>query len=268
MDKTKPTCGSIKVTSGTKGDNGWYTSNISLGVNDGSDATSGHSSTEIDTTKIKTDTTGKKVTLTTKDKAGNTCTTSETYKLDKTKPTCGTILIKSGTAGNNGWYKSDVSLKKKNGSDATSGHKSTTLSTKKVEGETSGTTVTLTTKDKAGNTCETSTTIKIDKNPPSYSGSCYRETGTDAEGTHYFLYRADYSDSYSGIDKRTITMTVNGKATFSNLTNNFYGTTSFSDYLYGHKTSQKVGYVISGLCDLAGNCAGGGGAILSGTCTY
>ena len=100
-DKTKPNCGTITAT-GTKGkidgkETGWYISAVKLSANDGSDAMSGHHSSSVDTTSISSTTTEKKVTLTTKDVAGNKCTTSSTYKVDLDKPY---ISIDSISAGN------------------------------------------------------------------------------------------------------------------------------------------------------------------------
>ena len=168
VDKTDPACGTINV-SGTSGTNGWYRSNVTISKTNGSDNHSGHASTMIDKDKIENETTtsGEVVTLTTTDKAGNTCTTSKTIKIDKTNPTCGKISI-SGTSGTNGWYTSSVTISKTNGSDELSGHASTTIDKTSIKKNTtsSGKKVTLTTTDKAGNTCTTSKTIKIDKTAP------------------------------------------------------------------------------------------------------
>ena len=86
LDKTKPTAGTTKVISGKLGNNGWYTSDIKLGYNAGSDSGSGHSRTSISTTSITTETSGKSVRVTTTDLAGNSSTRDTIYKLDKTAP--------------------------------------------------------------------------------------------------------------------------------------------------------------------------------------
>ena len=164
VDKTKPTIGTL-VISGTKGDNGWYKSDVTFSVTNGSDSMSGHASTTSSITSITKDTTGTKVVVTTKDKAGNTSTKEYTVKVDKTAPTPGTITV-NGTKGIGEWYLSDVTLTVNNGSDATSGHASTTSTHTSITGNTSGTEVVVTTKDKAGNTATRKYTIKIDKNEP------------------------------------------------------------------------------------------------------
>ena len=101
------------------------------------------------------------------DKLGNASGWSSVnyFKVDRTNPTCGTMSL-SGTKGNNGWYRSIVTVNKTNGSDALSGHASTTITTSSI-GDTNGTKVTLTTKDNAGNVCTTtSDTIKVDTKAP------------------------------------------------------------------------------------------------------
>ena len=164
VDKTKPTVGEL-VISGTKGDNGWYKSNVTFSVKNGSDSMSGHSKTTSSITSITKDTTGTRVVVTTKDKAGNTATKTYTVMVDKTAPVAGTLTI-SGTKGVGGWYLSDVTLKVNDGSDATSGHAKTTSTHTSVTGNTSGTKVVVTTVDNAGNIATREYTIKIDKNKP------------------------------------------------------------------------------------------------------
>ena len=107
VDKTKPTVGEL-VINGTKGNNGWYTSDVTFSVKNGSDSMSGHSKTTSSITSITKDTTGTKVVVTTKDKAGNSATKTYTIKVDKTKPTItakGTSFeIEKGTNKNSSTY--------------------------------------------------------------------------------------------------------------------------------------------------------------------
>ena len=164
VDKTKPTVGELAIN-GTKGNNGWYTSDVTFSVKNGSDSTSGHATTTSSITSIIKDTKGTKVIVTTKDKAGNTSTKEYIVKVDKTAPTAGTLTI-SGTKGSGDWYLSDVTLTVNNGSDSTSGHAKTTSTHTSVSGNTSGTKVVVTTVDNAGNTSTREYNIKIDKNKP------------------------------------------------------------------------------------------------------
>ena len=86
VDKTAPTVGELVINE-TKGENDWYTSDVILSVKNGSDATSGHSVTTSNISKITSNTNGKKVIVTTKDNAGNISTKPYTIKVDKTAPT-------------------------------------------------------------------------------------------------------------------------------------------------------------------------------------
>ena len=97
LDKSVPTAGTINIT-GTEGKDGWYTSIVTIEVVDGSDGLSGHLSTTVDTTSITSSTTssGKVVTVTTSDKAGNVSTRTYTLKVDITQLEV-TITKESGT---------------------------------------------------------------------------------------------------------------------------------------------------------------------------
>lgn len=114
VDKTKPTC-SLKVSSGTKGSNSWYTSDVTVSLTK-SGATSygmatSNSATYNSTTSLKrtSDTSGLTYYGFVKDDAGNTNTCSLTVKVDKTNPPC-TLEVKSGTKGDNGWYTSELTF--------------------------------------------------------------------------------------------------------------------------------------------------------------
>ena len=108
LDKTKPEAGTINID-GTQGLEGWYTTDVTISSVDGTDSLSGHLETTVDTLSITENTSSQIVTVTTKDKAGNTSTRTYTLKLDKTKPNV-EFTIKA-IDGNNGWYKSEVTLK-------------------------------------------------------------------------------------------------------------------------------------------------------------
>jgi hypothetical protein len=108
VDKTPPVV-SLAITSGTLGDNGWYTSDVVL-------RTSG---TETISTPIvcasdqaqTSDTTGATFTGSCTNDAGLKGTSSPvTVKVDKTPPTA-TLAVVAGTPGANGWYTSDVTVR-------------------------------------------------------------------------------------------------------------------------------------------------------------
>ena len=93
VDKTKPSC-TLKVTSGTKGDNDWYKTSTTVEFETSKD--NGTIKSGVDTYEItnnhakkltqSTDASSLKINGTIKDKAGNTNTCSLTIKVDVTAP--------------------------------------------------------------------------------------------------------------------------------------------------------------------------------------
>ena len=160
VDKTAPIVGTLNIN-GTKGTADWYLSDVILTVNNGSDETSGHASTTSSHTKITNNTTGTKVVVTTKDKAGNVATREYTIKVNKDKPIEGTLVI-DGTSGENDWYVSDVKFSVKDEPGFT-----LTLNVTEITTDTAGTEVVMTTKNTTtGATTITKHTVKIDKTKP------------------------------------------------------------------------------------------------------
>ena len=104
--------------------------------------------------------------------------------IDTQAPSAPTISISSGTAGNNGWYRSNTVVTITNGTDGQSGVKNSTytISGAQTAGETSGNSVTITaegtstitayTYDTAGNkSTAASITIKKDSIGPTFTGT-------------------------------------------------------------------------------------------------
>lgn len=85
IDATPPSVGNFIVL-GTKGNNDWYTSDVTFKTIDGSDSLSGHKSTTLNKQNIKGNTTGETIIITTKDKAENISTLKRTVKIDKKAP--------------------------------------------------------------------------------------------------------------------------------------------------------------------------------------
>ena len=203
IDKTKPTAGTLtmKLDSSTGSsylNNTWTNHSVYISLNNGSDETngSGHSSTTYSISGSATQSnqtaaqtllaTGTyNITVTTKDKAGNTSTNNYVIKIDKKAPNVGTLTMKlDSTSGenytNDTWTNHNIYIAVNNGNDANSGHQSTTYSisgpitvTNSSEARTltaEGTyTVVLTTKDNVGNSSSRTYVLKIDKTPPSVS---------------------------------------------------------------------------------------------------
>ncbi len=93
---------------GTAGTNGWYTSDVTVSwlVVDTESAVT--SSSGCDAVTLSTETTGQTLTCAATS-AGGTTSTSVTIKLDKTGPSA-TLAVTGGTAGQNDWYTSDVTV--------------------------------------------------------------------------------------------------------------------------------------------------------------
>ena len=181
-DATKPSC-KLQAT-GTTGKNGWYKSAITVSFAESDAGISGLDSKGINTTNTETgnatynqssDTNGTTYYGYVKDKAGNTAYCNATYKVDATKPTCS--LKTSGTAGENGWYRGDVTVEFASYNDWASGISGHGLSTNGTANytntkltqtsDTTGTTYTGYVKDNAGHKNSCSVTVKRDTQAPS-----------------------------------------------------------------------------------------------------
>ena len=243
VDKTAPIVGTLNIN-GTKGTADWYLSDVILTVNNGSDETSGHASTTSSHTKITNNTTGTKVVVTTKHKAGNVATREYTIKVNKDKPIEGTLVI-DGTRGENDWYVSDVKFSVKDGSDNMSGHASTTSSIASITKDTIGTKVILTTKDKAGNVVTKEQTIKMDKTAPTIE----MVNPTNGNWTNQNIeITTNFSDITSGIVPSSLAWS-DDNTNWHNYSNT--STTTFKDTWSGE--GNRTGY--NRVCDYAGNCS-------------
>jgi hypothetical protein len=162
IDKTGPTA--TLSPSGTLGQNGWYTSSVTLSAT-GQDAVSGGVTCSADQTQ-SAETTGATFGATCTNAAGlSSATNSVTVKVDKTGPSAG-LAVTGGTPGSNGWYTNDVTVST-SGSDAISGgvvcSPAQTLTT-----DTYGTPVNGSCTNAAGlSTIAAPLTVKLDKSNPS-----------------------------------------------------------------------------------------------------
>ena len=178
---SKPSC-ELQVSSGTKGTNNWYTTNVVISFKtktstNGATITSygiGTSETynKLDKYTISKD--GNHVIKGyVKDSNGYTATCSITIKRDATKPSC-SLSVTSGTVANDGTYTSNITIGFKSKSDATSGMDSYGIGKSTTYANNTSYTITTTgthtvygyVKDKAGNTNTCS--IKVTKKPLTY----------------------------------------------------------------------------------------------------
>ena len=86
LDKTAPTIGNITFT-GTMGKNSWYTTDVNINIEDGSDSLSGHASTVSSVSSVTSNTKGTMIYLVTTDLAGNSAVNAYNIKVDKDRPT-------------------------------------------------------------------------------------------------------------------------------------------------------------------------------------
>lgn len=178
---SKPNC-ELEVTSGTLGNNKWYTSdvvisfknrtttngakitNFGIGTSENYDGKNSYTLTKDGTYVIKGYV---------KDSNGYTSTCSITVKRDATKPNC-SLSVTSGTKSDDGTYTSNIVLGFKTRSDATSGIDTFGIGTSTTYAENTSYTITATgthtingyVKDNAGNTNICS--IKVTKKAQSY----------------------------------------------------------------------------------------------------
>ncbi len=215
IDSTPPKC-SLK-TSGTMGDNSWYTSSVTVSFKSKTDEISGVAKSGIGRTSSYTfgsnslvqssDTGGVTYYGFVEDKAGNRNLCSISFKKDGTKPTCG--LSSSGSMGNNGWYRSNVTVSMSNRGDNLSGVASVGMSTggTSYNGSTSmtlssdskGTTYYGFIKDKAGNTNSCSKSVKRDVTKPTCT---IRDSGSKGNNGWYrgnVTVSLSSSDATSGV---------------------------------------------------------------------
>ncbi len=150
--------------SGTLGSNGWYTSNVTVSwtITDGESGIA--SSTGCNTSNLTSDTTGTTLTCSATNNSGLSGSASVKIKIDKTGPVT-TLTVIAGTAGNNGWYRSDVTIQT-TGTDSASNPVTCTTNQFQTT-ETAGTVFNGSCTNNAGLTTNaTPLTIKLDKTNP------------------------------------------------------------------------------------------------------
>ncbi|WP_185747428.1 PxKF domain-containing protein [Humibacillus xanthopallidus] len=178
LDKTGPSA-ALAVTAGDAGENGWYTSDVTVSTS-GSDTISGPVTCTSDQTQT-TETAGQVFNGSCTNDAGLTTNAAPlTVKLDKTGPSAA-LAVTAGDAGENGWYTSDVTVST-SGSDTISGPVTCTSDQTQTT-ETAGQVFNGSCTNDAGlSTNAASLTVKLDKTLPGvlWTG------GPAAGGTYYF----------------------------------------------------------------------------------
>ena len=189
VDKTEPTA-ALAVVAGTSGDNGWYTSDVTV-TTSGTESISGPAVC-TGSQKQTTETAGTFFNGTCTNKAGLTGSAPAlNVRLDKSAPTT-KLAVTAGTAGKNGWYTSDVTVGTA-GTDPVSGIASCAASQSQSE-ETDGQTLSGTCRNNAGLVSGDELTVKVDKSGPSAKLSRAGQTGTND------WFTGDVSVNTSGSD--------------------------------------------------------------------
>ncbi|MEZ4553836.1 MAG: hypothetical protein R3B59_08005 [Dehalococcoidia bacterium] len=162
IDFTGPT---VTLTpSGTPGNNGWFTSAVTVDTS-GVDALSGQSDANCTADQFfNANTASTVVAGSCTDNAGNTSSTNTVIRIDLTDPVP-TMLVTSGTPGDNGWYTTDVTVNT-TGTDDVSGPVVCTPPTETHSLETMSYIFESTCENQAGRTATDSIEVKIDKTPP------------------------------------------------------------------------------------------------------
>ncbi|UVJ39277.1 PxKF domain-containing protein [Arthrobacter sp. CJ23] len=198
IDKTAPDV-ALTDTSGTAGNGDWYTSDV-IATFTGTDATSGPASA---TGSVTSSGEGSAVAVPSPeftDNAGNVTAAgavTPTFKIDKTAPDVA-LTDTSGTAGNAGWYTSDVTATF-TATDATSGPASATGS---VTSSGEGSAVAVPSpefSDNAGNVTAAGAvtpTFKIDKTAPAVAYT----SASGTEGANGW-YTSDVDVLFTGTDE-------------------------------------------------------------------
>lgn len=193
IDKTAPSA-ALAVTAGTAGDNGWYTSNVTISTS-GDDSVSGPVTCTADQHQ-NTETKGQLF--------GGSCTNGAglvgnapglTVKLDRTAPSTH-LSVTAGTGGDNGWYTSDVTVHT-DGTDDISDVVSCTADQFQTD-ETTGQTFSGSCRNEAGLTSGDDLVVKLDKSGPSAALSPSGQVGANG----WFVGNVDITtaggDSISG----------------------------------------------------------------------
>jgi hypothetical protein len=194
-DPTPPVV--VPVITGTLGQNGWYTTNVTLSWSVTDPESIILSTSGCDTVTFTTDTTGLSRTCSaTSD--GGTATVTKPLKLDKTSPVANAAASRGSDS--NGWYNHSLSVSF-SGSDATSGLDSCSSAASYGGPDSGNASVSGTCKDKAGNTSVASLPFKFDATAPaSVNASPARQP--DANGWYNRALTVSFSgsDVMSGID--------------------------------------------------------------------
>jgi hypothetical protein len=206
--------------SGTLGQNGWYTSSVTVTWNV-SDPESGISSkTGCDPVSLATETTGVVYTCSAINGAGLANSASVTIKIDLTPPLITPSV--NGTLGLDGWYVGNVSVGWSAGDPISGVASSMGCGDYSQTTDTPGTTLTCSATNGAGLTAAKSVTIKRDATPPAITIAAPASNGS-------YLLSARVASSYTCLDATSGVATCSGPVgSGSNFSTSTLGQNSFN----------------------------------------
>jgi hypothetical protein len=183
------------VITGTQGDAGWYTTNVTVNWSISDPESIILSTSGCNTITLTANTAGTQLTCTAESDGGIT-TVSKTFKVDKTDPAV--TAAPSRSADSNGWYNHELSVGF-SATDGTSGVVSCSPSQAYGGPDSVAASVSGTCRDQAGNVGQGALPIKYDETAPQASGSA---RAPDANGWFNHAVTVTYSgaDGTSGID--------------------------------------------------------------------
>ena len=270
LDKTNPTCTS-SVKSGTKGNNGWYTSNVGI-QGSCSDTASGSGCKSNSTNTITGE--GENLTGT----LGNVCDNSGrcsacnsiTVSIELNGPDCWSF-----SSSEDGWTNNDYVLDM-DWTPSVSGNQKLYREDNTCDNNTCDISVLSNATYYKSNPYSNETNrnvcyyvvsnagkqskcgcqqIKIDKTPPTHKEECYCESIKCASCTAVepYVLKMHLTDSASGLKNGDWTWASDGSETTNRTSNPTYSGASHYGFI---GVSTKGGLYTYNLCDVAGNCTG------------
>jgi hypothetical protein len=183
------------VITGTLGDAGWYTTNVTVNWSIADPESIILSTSGCDARTLNADTASTRLSCTATSDGGET-TVAKTFKVDKTAPAAS--AAPSRAADSNGWYNHSLTVDFA-GTDSTSGLQSCTAPQTYSGPDSASATVSGTCRDAAGNTAPASLPVKYDQTAPQATASPGRAPDANGWYNHALSVGFTGSDATSGV---------------------------------------------------------------------
>jgi large repetitive protein len=183
------------VITGTLGDAGWYTTNVTVNWSISDPESIILSTSGCDARTLNADTVATRLACTATSDGGET-TVAKTFKVDKTAPAASAAA--SRAADSNGWYNHSLTVDF-SGTDGTSGLQSCTAPQTYSGPDSATATVSGTCRDAAGNTTPASLPVKYDQTAPQATASPGRAPDGNGWYNHALAVGFTGTDGTSGV---------------------------------------------------------------------